>query len=64
MGWGSTGDVLSNIELDFCSQEDAELYCQRMGFKYRVDEPHFLKKRIKSYSANFSWDKKTRRTAK
>ena len=31
MGWGSTGDPLSNLELDFASKEDAELYCQRMG---------------------------------
>jgi hypothetical protein len=31
MGWGSTGDRLSNLELDFATREDAELYCQRMG---------------------------------
>lgn len=64
MGWSSSADPLSGVELEFKSQEDAELYCKRMGYTYRVDEPHFLKKRIKSYGANFSWDKKTRRTAK
>ena len=31
MGWGSTGDRLSNLEIDFITKEDAELYCQRMG---------------------------------
>ncbi len=34
------------------------------GFKYEVHEPHLLNKRIKSYGANFSWNKKTRRACK
>ena len=40
------------------------MYCERMGFKYVIDDPNKIKKRIKSYGANFSWNKKTRRTAK
>jgi len=31
MGWGSTGDTVSNLTLDFGSKEDAIVYCQRMG---------------------------------
>lgn len=31
MGWGSTGDPLSNLNIDFNTKEDAIVYCQRMG---------------------------------
>ena len=35
MGWGSTGDSVSNLQLEFSSKEDAIIYCQRMG-KYCI----------------------------
>ena len=31
MGWGSTGDPLSNLQPEFGTKEDAIIYCQRMG---------------------------------
>ncbi len=31
MGWGSTGDPLSNLQPEFGNKEDAIVYCQRMG---------------------------------
>ena len=31
MGWGSTGDPLSNLQSEFGNKEDAIIYCQRMG---------------------------------
>lgn len=92
MGWGSTGDPISNLNLEFNSKEDAIVYCQRMGnfltllklffnkrflfesdffynlfqgIEYSVTEPVRIKKNFgKSYGANFSWDKRTRRSTK
>ena len=40
MGWGSTGDPLSNLNLEFGNKEDAILYCQRMG---EIDNFNLLK---------------------
>jgi NADH dehydrogenase (ubiquinone) Fe-S protein 4 len=31
MGWGSSGDPLSSLHMEFGSKEDAIVYCQRMG---------------------------------
>ena len=31
MGWGSSGDPLSNLNIEFSNKEDAIIYCQRMG---------------------------------
>jgi hypothetical protein len=31
MGWGSSGDAMSNTQLEFPSKEDAIIYCQRQG---------------------------------
>lgn len=65
MGWGSTADPLTSLGMmDFASKEDAQVYCQRMNIPFRVEEPHLINKRIKSYGANFSWNKKTRRDNK
>lgn len=50
--------------MEFADKEGAMAYCERMGIPFKVEEPQKIKKRIKSYGANFSWDKKTRRTAK
>ncbi|XP_017483421.1 PREDICTED: NADH dehydrogenase [ubiquinone] iron-sulfur protein 4, mitochondrial-like [Rhagoletis zephyria] len=60
MGWTSTGDPLSNLNLYFSSKEDAIEYCERHGLTYQVDEPQERKKLHKLYADNFSWSKRTR----
>ncbi|GAA43169.1 NADH dehydrogenase Fe-S protein subunit 4 ndufs4 [Clonorchis sinensis] len=60
MGWASSGDPLSNVSVEFETPEAAVDFCQRQGWPCYVEEPSLPKMRIKSYGANFSWNKRTR----
>nr|CAG4648887.1 EOG090X0DNW [Polyphemus pediculus] len=64
MGWSSTGDPLSNVELSFGSKEEAIAYCEKYGWEYSVSKVIDKQPRSKSYGANFSWNKKTRTSTK
>nr|CAG4650486.1 EOG090X0DNW [Sida crystallina] len=64
MGWCSTGDPLSNVQLSFGTQEEAVKYCERMGYEYSVDKVVDKQPRSKSYGLNFSWNKRTRTSTK
>ncbi|KAJ8263056.1 hypothetical protein COCON_G00155130 [Conger conger] len=64
MGWSSTADPLSNMVLTFTTKEDAIAFAEKNGWSYDVQEKRTSKPRVKSYGANFSWDKRTRRSAK
>ncbi|KAM6959020.1 NADH dehydrogenase [ubiquinone] iron-sulfur protein 4, mitochondrial [Aplochiton taeniatus] len=64
MGWASTADPLSNMALTFSSKEDAIAFAEKNGWSYDITEKRMAKPRVKSYGANFSWDKRTRRSAK
>ncbi|KAL2092403.1 hypothetical protein ACEWY4_012201 [Coilia grayii] len=64
MGWSSTADPLSNMLLTFTSKEDAIAFAEKNGWSYDVTEKRTPKPRVKSYGANFSWDKRTRRSCK
>ncbi|KAA8592636.1 hypothetical protein FQN60_018091, partial [Etheostoma spectabile] len=62
MGWASTADPLSNMVLSFSSKEDAIAFAEKNGWSYDITEKRSSKPRVKSYGANFSWDKRTRRS--
>ncbi|RUS77406.1 hypothetical protein EGW08_014825 [Elysia chlorotica] len=64
MGWTSTGDPLSNTEVNFASKEDAIDFCEKNGWDWFVEEQQKPKMRIKSYGANFAWDRRTRVSTK
>nr|XP_002129144.1 NADH dehydrogenase [ubiquinone] iron-sulfur protein 4, mitochondrial-like [Ciona intestinalis] len=66
MGWSSSADPLSNISmaLSFNSKDDAISFVERQGWSWFVDEAKEKKMQPKSYAANFSWDKRTRRAMK
>nr|CAG4641205.1 EOG090X0DNW [Eulimnadia texana] len=64
MGWISSGDPLSNMQLNFASKEEAANYCERMGYDYTIELPVEKKPKVKSYGANFSWNKNTRTSTK
>ncbi|XP_078107309.1 NADH dehydrogenase [ubiquinone] iron-sulfur protein 4, mitochondrial [Sander vitreus] len=64
MGWASTADPLSNMMLSFSSKEDAIAFAEKNGWSYDITEKRSAKPRVKSYGANFSWNKRTRRSAK
>ncbi|KAH9487859.1 NADH dehydrogenase Fe-S protein subunit 4 ndufs4 [Bulinus truncatus] len=64
MGWVSTGDPLSNMEVNFNSKEDAIVFCEKNGWQWFIEEQQKPKMIKKSYGANFSWDKRTRVSTK
>ncbi|XP_067664915.1 NADH dehydrogenase [ubiquinone] iron-sulfur protein 4, mitochondrial-like [Haliotis asinina] len=64
MGWVSTADPLSTLNVDFSSKEDAMDFCEKNGWEYFIEEEHLPTFKRKSYGANFSWNKKTRVSTK
>ncbi|XP_068154909.1 NADH dehydrogenase [ubiquinone] iron-sulfur protein 4, mitochondrial [Drosophila tropicalis] len=65
MGWASTGDPLSNMNVQFGSKDEAITYCERNGWRWFVDGDDKPKKeRVKNYGINFSWNKRTRVSTK
>ncbi|GIX82035.1 NADH dehydrogenase iron-sulfur protein 4, mitochondrial [Caerostris extrusa] len=64
MGWSSTGDPLSNINVQFATPEEAIAFCEKNGWPYYVDEPKVSTFKPKSYGANFAWNKRTRVSTK
>ena len=64
MGWCSTGDPLSNTIVEFSDVEDAIAYCERNKWTFEVEEPQKLRRLKKNYGENYSWNKRTRTSAK
>ncbi|XP_030381373.1 NADH dehydrogenase [ubiquinone] iron-sulfur protein 4, mitochondrial [Scaptodrosophila lebanonensis] len=64
MGWTSTGDPLSNMNVQFGSKDEAITYCERNGWRWYVDSEQTKKERVKNYGVNFSWNKRTRVSTK
>lgn len=58
MGWSSTSDMRSQVELEFDTAEEAIAYAEKHGIDYQVFEPHQPKSRAKSYAENFRFDRK------
>ena len=53
MGWESSTDTLSELNLEFSSKELAIEYAKRNKIDFEVIEPQKRKTVIKSYSDNF-----------
>jgi len=64
MGWASSGDPLSNLNIDFHDKDDAIAFCEKNGWPWFVEEPIDKKPKAKTYGANFSWNRKTRVSTK
>jgi len=58
MGWTSSTDMRSQIELEFDTSEEAVAYAEAHGIPYSVFEPHLPRPRGKAYSDNFRFDRK------
>ena len=58
MGWTSINDTTGQVRLHFDTREQAIAYAKREGLTFSVDEPRPHKRLVKSYSANFSADRK------
>lgn len=65
IGWASSGDPLSNMQLNFKSKESAIAFAQKNGWEFVVEEPQPVwQYKHKSYGYNFSWNKRTRVSTK
>ena len=53
MGWTSSGDMKSQIRLEFSTREEAVAYAERNGIPYRLFEPTPRKPVRKAYADNF-----------
>lgn len=58
MGWTSIDDMTGQVRLHFDSREQAIAYAKREGLIFSVEEPRETKRLVKSYSENFSADRK------
>jgi hypothetical protein len=58
MGWTSSGDMKSQVRLDFATREEAVAYAERHGIAYQVFEPKPVQRRIMSYSDNFAFNRR------
>jgi hypothetical protein len=58
MGWTTSGDMTSQIHLDFASKEEAIAYAEKHGIPFRVEEPKPVVRRpVMSYSDNFKYNR-------
>ena len=55
MGWTSSDDMKSQIQLSFETKEEAVAYAERNGIPYRVLEPTPRKPVRKAYADNFKF---------
>ncbi|KAH0953282.1 hypothetical protein HN011_002140 [Eciton burchellii] len=64
MGWTSSGDPMSNMQVDFMTKEEAIVHCEKMGWDYYVQKPNLSQPKPRSYGMNFSWNKRSRVSTK
>ena len=55
MGWTSSGDMNSQIRLNFDTREDAIAFAERKGIEYHVQEPKTRRVTAKAYADNFKY---------
>ena len=54
MGWTTSGDMKSQIQLRFETKEEAVAYAERHGIPYQVQETKVALRRGLSYADNFA----------
>jgi len=57
MGWISAEDTLNQVRLHFDTLEEAQVYAQKHGLDYSVEEPHSRARKPKAYADNFRFDR-------
>lgn len=53
MGWTSSGDMKSQVRLNFATKEEAVAYAEKQGLSYRIKEATPAVRKILAYSDNF-----------
>ena len=59
MNWASSGDTQNQVKMKFSSKELAISFAEKSSLDYTVKESKKHKVKPKSYSDNFSYEKKT-----
>jgi hypothetical protein len=59
MNWTSSGDTQNQVKIKFSSKELAVAFAEKNSIDYTIREAKKTKIKPKSYSDNFSYDKKT-----
>jgi len=58
MGWTSSGDMKSQLRLQFATKEEAVAYAERHGIPYQVQEPKPVLRHGLSYADNFAFSRR------
>jgi hypothetical protein len=58
MGWTSSTDMKSQVQLSFGTKEEAVAYCERHGIPYQVFESKDPAARPMSYADNFAYHRR------
>jgi hypothetical protein len=58
MGWASTEDTMSQVQLEFDTKEQAVAYAHQNGIEFQLFEPVPTAERPKAYADNFRYDRK------
>ncbi len=58
MGWTSSGDMKSQLRLQFTTKEEAVAYAERHGIPYQVQEPKPATRHGLSYADNFAFGRR------
>jgi hypothetical protein len=58
MGWTSSGDTLRQVRLTFETREQAVAYAKAHGIPHQVLAPKERRRKAKSYSENFAFERK------
>jgi hypothetical protein len=58
MGWTSSGDMKSQLRLQFGTREEAVAYAERHGIPYQVQEGKPAPRRGLSYADNFAFSRR------
>jgi hypothetical protein len=53
MGWTSSGDMMSQVRLNFATKEEAVAYAEKQGLNYGIEEAKPVPRKILAYSDNF-----------
>jgi len=57
MGWTGGGDTRKQLQMKFDSKDKAIAFANKKGLSFEVKEPKARKLQIKSYAANFAYDR-------
>jgi hypothetical protein len=58
MGWTSSGDMKSQVRLDFATKEEAIAYCEKHGIPYQVTDTKTAPRQGMSYADNFAFTRR------